>query len=134
MRHGFLPAVFLLVVGCGSTAGKPAPVPQAQTKPLDGAKVVSREQITAVVRNNANMAALKSCYERALKTDNHLTHGRVDVTVSIGTSGSVQQVVTNAPSSFKLVEPRIKNSIKRWLFPPSKVEYATNFPLILHGM
>jgi outer membrane biosynthesis protein TonB len=133
MRRVLLPAVFLLVIGCGSTAGKTGPGLQARTKPLDDAKAVSREQISAVVRNKANMAALKSCYERALKMDNQLTRGRVDVTVSIGTSGTVQRVVTKAPSSFGLVEPCIKGAVKRWVFPPSTKEYATNFPLILQG-
>jgi outer membrane biosynthesis protein TonB len=133
MRRVLLPAVFLLVIGCGSTAGKTGPGLQARTKPLDDAKAVSREQISAVVRNKANMAALRSCYERALKMDNQLTRGRVDVTVSIGTSGTVQRVVTKAPSSFGLVEPCIKGAVKRWVFPPSPEEYATNFPLILQG-
>ena len=94
---------------------------------------MSQSQISAVVRSKANQAALKSCYERALKMDNHLTSGRVDVTVSVGTSGTVQRVVINAPSSFILVEPCIKGAVKRWVFPPSTEEYATNFPLIMQG-
>ena len=133
MRPALLPVVFLLAVGCGSTAGKTAPVLQAQTNPSNAAQAASPAQITAVVRNKANQAALKSCYERALKMDNSLTRGRVDVTVSIGTSGIVRRVVTKAPSSFGLVESCIKGAIKRWVFPPSTEEYATNFPLILHG-
>jgi len=85
------------------------------------------------VRNTINQAALKSCYERALKMDNHLTSGRIDVTVSIGTSGVVQRVVINAPSSFILVEPCIKSAVKRWVFPPNTEDYGTNFPLIMQG-
>lgn len=101
--------------------------------PFDEAKTVSQSQISAVVRNKANQDALKSCYERALKVDNHLTSGRIDVTVSIGTSGAVQRVVINAPSSFILVEPCIKSAVKRWVFPPNVEEYGTNFPLIMQG-
>ena len=114
----------------------PAPPPRltgARPNPFDEAKSVSQSQITAVVRNPANQAALKSCYERALKMDNHLTSGRIDVTVSIGMSGAVQRVVINAPSSFILVEPCIKGAVKRWVFPASTEEYATNFPLIMQG-
>jgi hypothetical protein len=133
MRRVLLPAVFLLAIGCGSNAGKTGPGLQTRTNPLGDAKAVSREQISAVVRNTTNQAALKSCYERALKMDNHLTRGRVDVTVSVGTSGTVQRVVSKAPSSFILVEPCIKGAVKRWVFPPSKEEYAVNFPLILHA-
>jgi hypothetical protein len=106
---------------------------QARPNPFAETKEVSQSQISAVVRSKANQMALKSCYERALKMDNRMTSGRVDVTVSIGTSGTVQRVVINAPSSFILVEPCIKNAVKRWVFPPSPEEYATNFPLIMQG-
>jgi len=105
----------------------------ARPNPFDEAKAVSQSQISGVVRNKSNQAALKSCYERALKMDNHLTSGRIDVTVSVGTSGVVQRVVINAPSSFILVEPCIKSAVKRWVFPPSPEEYGTNFPLIMQG-
>jgi hypothetical protein len=112
---------------------KPAHNDTARPNPFDEAKTVSQQQISAVVRNKGNQMALKACYERALKMDNHLTSGRIDVTVSIGTSGTVQRVVINAPSSFILVEPCIKNAVKRWVFPPNVEEYATNFPLIMQG-
>ena len=115
---------------------KPANPPRlggGRPNPFDEAKTVSQSQITSVVRNTANQAALKSCYERALKMDNHLTSGRIDVTVSIGSSGVVQRVVINAPSSFILVEPCIKSAVKRWVFPPNTEEYGTNFPLIMQG-
>jgi len=133
MRHVFMPAVFLLAIGCGSREGKTGPGLQAQTHPLEGAKAVPQEQISAVVRNKANQATLKSCYERALKMDNHLTRARVDVTVSVGASGSAQRVVTRAPSNLLVVESCIKGAVKRWVFPPSNEDYAINFPLILRG-
>ena len=87
----------------------------------------------AVVRDSGNQAALRACYERALKMDTRLTSGRIDVTVSIRTSGSVQRVVINAPASFILVEPCIKAAVRRWHFPPNTEDYATSFPLILQG-
>jgi hypothetical protein len=114
-------------------AGKGDPDLQARPNPFAENKEVSQSQISAVVRSKSNQLGLKSCYERALKMDNHLTSGRVDVTVSIGTSGMVQRVVINAPASFILIEPCIKSAVKRWVFPPSSEEYATNFPLILQG-
>jgi hypothetical protein len=107
---------------------------EARPNPFNEPKAtVSQSQISAVVRNKVNQAGLKSCYERALKMDNHLTSGRIDVTVSVGMSGMVQRVVINAPSSFILVEPCIKSAVKRWVFPPSSEEYGTNFPLIMQG-
>ena len=62
-------------------------VEDSRPNPFAETQEVSQSQISAVVRNKANQAALKSCYERALKMDNHLTSGRIDVTVSIGTVG-----------------------------------------------
>jgi predicted Zn finger-like uncharacterized protein len=105
----------------------------ARPNPFDDTKSVSQSKITAVVRNPANQAGLKSCYERALKMDNHLTSGRIDVTVSVNATGSVQRVVINAPSSFIMVEPCIKSAVKRWVFPASTEDYATSFPLIMQG-
>jgi hypothetical protein len=112
---------------------KPPRLAGARPNPFDEVRAVSQSQITAVVRNPANQAGLKSCYERALKMDNHLTSGRIDVTVSIAASGAVRRVVINAPSSFILVEPCIKSAVKRWVFPASTEEYGTNFPLIMQG-
>jgi hypothetical protein len=112
-------------------AGRPGA--DSRPNPFDETRTVSQSQISAVVRNKMNQSALKACYERALKMDNHLTSGRIDVTVSIGMSGMVQHVVVNAPSSFILVEPCIKTAVRRWVFPPSSEEYATNFPLIMQG-
>ena len=117
-------------------AKQPAkPALPARPNPFDESKgpTVSQSQISAVVRSKVNQAGLKACYERALKMDNHLTSGRIDVTVSIGLSGMVQRVVINAPSTFIMVEPCIKTAVKRWVFPPSSEEYATNFPLIMQG-
>ena len=113
--------------------GNADPRLDARPNPFAEVKEVSQSQISAVVRSKTNQAGLKTCYERALKMDNRMTSGRVDVTVSIGTSGMVQRVVINAPASFILVEPCIKSAVKRWVFPPSTEEYATNFPLILQG-
>jgi len=115
-------------------ASKPARDDSARPNPFaESVKAVSQDQIGAVVRNKNNQAALKSCYERALKMDNRLTSGRMDVTVSISASGVVQRVVVNAPSNFIMIEPCIKLAVKRWSFPASSEEYATNFPLIMQG-
>jgi len=116
-------------------APEPAPAapPSRLPNPFLDAQNVSQARISAVVRSKSNQASIKSCYERALKMDNRITSGRIDVTVSVGTSGHVQRVVINAPPSFIMVEPCIKNAVKRWVFPSSSEEYATNFPLIMQG-
>lgn len=113
---------------------KPSKGDSARPNPFDeGVQAVSQDKISAVVRDKNNQMALKSCYERALKMDNHLTSGRMDITVSIATTGIVKSVVVNAPSSFIMVEPCIKLAVKRWRFPPNFEEYGTNFPLIMQG-
>jgi predicted Zn finger-like uncharacterized protein len=117
----------------GKASVKPAPSEGKRPNPFDEVHSVSQQQISAVVRNKANQFALKACYERALKMDNHLTSGRIDVTVSISAGGAVQRVVVNAPSSFIMVEPCIKAAVKRWVFPSNVEDYATNFPLIMQG-
>jgi hypothetical protein len=107
---------------------------QARPNPFgENGATVSQDQIGAVVRNKNNQAALKSCYERALKLDEHLTSGRMDVSVSIAPSGTVERVTVDAPSNFFMVESCIKLAVKRWTFPPSSEQYGTTFPLIMQG-
>jgi hypothetical protein len=91
------------------------------------------ERIAAVVRSQTNQAALKSCYERALRTSGRLASGRIDVTVSIDVSGVVRRVVLRAPSRLEPVEPCLRLAISRWVFPSSRESYATSFPLVLRG-
>ncbi len=45
----------------------------------------------------------------------------------------MQRVVINAPASFILVEPCIKNAVKRWTFPSNVEDYGMSFPLIMQG-
>ena len=142
-KHGAA-AVKTRSVGPSGPVEKPVPPPRQTSKPGkgdsarpnpfdEGVQAVSQDKISAVVRDKNNQMALKSCYERALKMDNHLTSGRMDITVSIATTGVVKSVVVNAPSSFIMVEPCIKLAVKRWRFPPNFEEYGTNFPLIMQG-
>lgn len=113
---------------------KPSKGDSARPNPFDErVQAVSQDKIFAVIRDRTNQMALKSCYDRALKMDNHLTSGRMDITVSIAPSGTVKNVVVNAPSSFIMVEPCIKMAVRRWRFPPNFEEYGTNFPLLMQG-
>jgi outer membrane biosynthesis protein TonB len=113
---------------------KPPRLAGARPNPFDeGKATISQSQIMGVVRDTSNQGSLRACYERALKMDSRLTSGRIDVKVAISTSGSVQRVVINAPSSFILVEPCIKTAVKRWHFPSNAEEYETSFPLIMQG-
>jgi hypothetical protein len=82
---------------------------------------------------NANKAGIKICYQRALLRDSTLTHGKIDVEVSIGISGRVKNVSIQGPASFRALEPCIKDVLSRWVFPASSDEYGTGFSYVFQG-
>jgi predicted Zn finger-like uncharacterized protein len=82
-------------------------------------------EITRVVKNNKG--GINICYQRALLRDNSLTHGKVDIEISIGTSGRVKKVTIDGPASFRVLDPCIRDVINRWAFPQSSEEYSTQF-------
>jgi predicted Zn finger-like uncharacterized protein len=82
---------------------------------------------------NANKGGIKICYQRALLRDSSLTHGKIDVTVSIGISGRVKNVAIDGPSSFRTLDPCIKDVLSRWVFPASSEEYGTGFSYVFQG-
>jgi predicted Zn finger-like uncharacterized protein len=87
--------------------------------------------IIAVVKKN--QSTIKSCYERALKRDDRLRSGRIDVTAELGSSGAVTSVSLTAPPEFVTVEACIKTAVRRWVFPVAPHGYRAEFPLILQG-
>lgn len=94
---------------------------------------VSEGDLHSVVTRKENQTALKICYDRALRRDQRLRQGRIDVTVSVGASGAVKSVMVSAPPEFASVESCIRTSVRRWAFPTNTEEYATTFPLILQA-
>jgi predicted Zn finger-like uncharacterized protein len=95
------------------------------------AKPITAEQVMAVVRRN--QGSVKICYERALKLDNHLTKGRIDVTVSVGLSGTVRKVMLSTPPGFYVIVSCLKDAVRRMTFPANGEEYTMSFPLIMQG-
>jgi outer membrane biosynthesis protein TonB len=93
----------------------------------------SEAMIGSVVKKRENQAALKVCYERALKRDDRLRSGRIDVTAELGSSGTVTSVSLTAPPEFVTVEACIKTAVRRWAFPVAPHGYRAEFPLILQG-
>ena len=82
---------------------------------------------------NANKGGIKICYQRALLRDNTLTHGKIDVEVTIGISGRVKNVAIQGPASFRALDPCIKDVLSRWVFPASSEEYGTGFSYVFQG-
>ncbi len=87
--------------------------------------------ITRVVNNNKG--GIKVCYQRALLRDTSLTHGKIDVDVSIGISGRVKKVNIDGPAAFRSLDPCIKDVLSRWVFPASSEEYGTAFSYVFQG-
>ena len=94
---------------------------------------VSQSQLGEFVRSKENQAGIRTCYERALKRDSRLRTGRLDITVSVGASGIVQNVQVHGPSDFLIIQDCIKNAVRHWHFPANVDEYGTSFPLIMQG-
>jgi predicted Zn finger-like uncharacterized protein len=101
--------------------------------PLAPAAKVTPNQsdITRVVNNNKG--GIKICYQRALLRDTSLTHGKIDVNVTIGISGRVKSVGVDGPAPFRALEPCIKDVLSRWVFPASSEEYGTAFSYVFQG-
>jgi predicted Zn finger-like uncharacterized protein len=98
--------------------------PMAKVTPNQG-------DITRVVNNNKG--GIKVCYQRALLRDTSLTHGKIDVNVTIGISGRVKSVGVDGPAPFRALEPCIKDVLSRWVFPASSEEYGTAFSYVFQG-
>jgi hypothetical protein len=98
--------------------------PAAKVTPNQG-------DITRVVNNNKG--GIKVCYQRALLRDTSLTHGKIDVNVTIGISGRVKNVGVDGPAPFRALEPCIKDVLSRWVFPASSEEYGTAFSYVFQG-
>ena len=94
---------------------------------------VTQSQLHEFVKGRENQAGIRMCYERALKRDSRLRTGRLDITVSVGATGVVQNVQVHGPADFLIMEDCVKTTIRHWHFPPNVEEYATSFPFIMQG-
>ena len=76
---------------------------------------------------------LQRCYQRALRQDPNLGTAKVTVSIDVGTSGQVTNVSVAPPLPTGALESCLKDTVSRWAFPPSPVEYETQVPLALSG-
>jgi len=89
--------------------------------------------INAVVNKHENKVAITACYERALKRDEKLRSGKMNVSLTVKPSGIPGNISITAPPEFASVEACIKQAVRRWMFPASSEEYQIEFPLIMAG-
>jgi hypothetical protein len=103
---------------------------KASSKP---AEEFDYQKFIGVFKQADHANAIKSCYERALKRDDSLKLGRLDINVSVGDTGSAKKVRVVAPSEFNAVSSCIHDAVRRWRFPATNREYEAVFPVILQG-
>jgi predicted Zn finger-like uncharacterized protein len=110
------------------------PTYQPKNTPLPGASGTPKEGvINAVVNKHENKVAITACYERALKRDEKLRSGKMNVSLTVKPSGIPGTINITAPPEFASVEACIKQAVRRWMFPASSEEYQIEFPLIMAG-
>jgi Protein of unknown function (DUF2911) len=79
-------------------------------------------------------ASIQACYQRALRENPALTHGRVTVSINVGVLGLVKNVSLDAPEALlRAIEPCVRSAVTRWVFPASTAEYSAEVPLLLQG-
>ena len=134
--YGARALVSALVIGAGlgcstprasQEAGVPARDPSANRSP----SAPTQASVAKVV--NDNKAMIKVCYQRALLKDHTLTDGRVEIVLAVGTSGRVKSVSIDGPAPFHTMDPCIKESVARWVFPVSYEGYDAGFSYIFRG-
>jgi Protein of unknown function (DUF2911) len=109
---------------------RPIPI-YASARPSVAVRPVGSEDIAPVIKKGRT--ALQVCYQRALREDPTLTHGRIRISATVGVSGRASNVVLDAPAPLRALEPCVKEAVSSWTFPTSAAEYGVEFPVILKG-
>jgi hypothetical protein len=91
----------------------------------------SQTDISRVISNNG--LGIETCYRRARLRDSNLTRGKIVVGVTIGMSGRVKGVRVDGPAFFRILRPCVRETVFRWVFPPSSDDYATEFSYVFQG-
>jgi hypothetical protein len=117
-----------------ATERKVAAPPRGQRAPQSGAGAnFDQGKVLAVVKQADHYNAIKSCYERALKRDNKLRQGRMDIHVLVSSAGNVRNVRIEPAGEFGGAAGCIRDTMRRWRFPANSEDYEAAFPLILQG-
>jgi len=94
---------------------------QSKRPPLDGDGV--RATVTT------NKPRLQRCYERAIRGQQSSPSVRLDVTVTVASSGRVKAVNAEGTGPGGLAEC-VEASVRRWRFPPSSEGGPAKFPIV----
>jgi len=97
---------------------------QSKKPPLDGHGV--RATVTT------NKPRLQRCYERAIRGQQSPPSVRLDVTVTVASSGRVKAVNAAGNGPGGLAEC-VEASVRRWRFPASSDGGPAKFPIVFSG-
>jgi Protein of unknown function (DUF2911) len=76
---------------------------------------------------------LRRCYQRALRQDPSLVAAKLTLSIAVGPSGRVTNVIVDPPPATGTLDDCLKTTVGRWTFPASPTEYETQVPLVLRG-
>ena len=107
----------------------PAPAERKALPAMKATHAPGADEIGSVITKGR--PAIEVCYQRALRRDPSLGHGKITVSITVGASGRVKSVEVDAPEALRPVEACVKAAVSRWAFPPSPETYATELPLVL---
>jgi len=118
-----------------------ATIAAATTGALSGERALAQPEVAAKPPSTGEIAAvikrgrgdLQACYQRALRQDPSLTQARVKITISVGTSGMVKRIATDPSRPPAALDACIRDSVNRWAFPLSSVDYQAELPLSVRG-
>lgn len=124
-------------MGEGSSSGAIAAIPTARPGTRDddqgsatGSGQLSDSQIASVV--NRERPSLSACWQLELRRLGRAPDVRLDISVTIGASGTVTRVTARGQSVGALNDC-IERSVRRWRFPTSGSSSEFNFPLVFTG-
>src|SRR5690606_25324048 len=89
---------------------------------------LNAQQLSSVVQRNR--PALQRCYENAIRGSNNAPSLRLDVRITVGTTGRVTSVNVGGQGVGNL-NACIESTVRRWVFPQSGRATSTSFPLVL---
>lgn len=88
---------------------------------------LNAQQLSSVV--SRNRPSLTRCYETAIRGSRNAPSARINVTVTVGRSGTVTRV-SAAGGSIPGLTNCVEQSVRRWRFPSSGQSVETSFPVV----
>lgn len=114
----------------GGTAANPTGLSVPSSSKADGdarGEGLNAQQLTSVV--GKNRPQLQRCYESAIRGMVAAPAVRMDVDLSVGSSGAVSTVSVRGPNVGTL-SSCIEQTVRKWRFPTSGASTQTSFPVV----